>query len=343
MAEKELGPDFAIHGGGIDLVFPHHENEIAQTEAARGVPLAEIWMHNGMVQIDEEKMSKSDGNIFQLSEAIDRYGGEAVVAYLASGHYRQPLAFSRRAAHRGRRPRVERIRNYLRDAPGGASRTRSSPSRARPSSRRWPTTSTPRGRSPRCSSSSPRATAASCPGPAASLEELLPLLGLGSLLAGGGGAPTPRPRRCSPSARRPAPRRTSSAPTRSATSSPSSAGRFATRPAAPASSGAAERWPTRELIYGRRPVAEAERGRRKVHRVWRGAGDTGRSELERLCGSPDHQGVVAEVDPYPYADPDGLLDGDDGQGWSSRSTRSRTRTTSAPSAARPRSPGRRGS
>ena len=74
MAEKELGADFAIHGGGIDLVFPHHENEIAQTEAARGVPLAEIWMHNGMVQIDEEKMSKSVGNIFQLSEALDRYG-----------------------------------------------------------------------------------------------------------------------------------------------------------------------------------------------------------------------------------------------------------------------------
>ena len=94
MAEAELGPGFAIHGGGIDLVFPHHENEVAQTEAARGVPLARIWMHNGMVQIDEEKMSKSEGNIFQLSEALDRYGPEAVVAYLASGHYRQPLAFS---------------------------------------------------------------------------------------------------------------------------------------------------------------------------------------------------------------------------------------------------------
>ena len=66
MSEKELGPDFTIHGGGIDLVFPHHENEIAQTEAARDVPLAEIWMHNGLVQIDEEKMSKSVGNIFQL-------------------------------------------------------------------------------------------------------------------------------------------------------------------------------------------------------------------------------------------------------------------------------------
>ncbi|HKH23412.1 MAG TPA: 23S rRNA (guanosine(2251)-2'-O)-methyltransferase RlmB [Solirubrobacterales bacterium] len=65
-----------------------------------------------------------------------------------------------------------------------------------------------------------------------------------------------------------------------------------------------------ERIYGRRPVAEAERGRRRVHRVWR-APETAAEELERLCGSPDHQGVVAEVDPYPYADPSALLDGDD--------------------------------
>jgi cysteinyl-tRNA synthetase len=118
MSEKELGVDFAIHGGGIDLVFPHHENEIAQTEAARGAPLAEIWMHNGMVQLDEEKMSKSVGNIFQLSEALDRFGGQTVVAYLASGHYRQPLAFSEEQLEEAA-ARVDRIRNYLRDAPGG--------------------------------------------------------------------------------------------------------------------------------------------------------------------------------------------------------------------------------
>ena len=118
MSEKELGPDFAIHGGGIDLVFPHHENEIAQTEAARGVPLARIWMHNGMVQLDEEKMSKSVGNIFQLSEALDRFGGQTVVAYLASGHYRQPLAFSEEQLQEAA-ARVERIRNYFRDAPLG--------------------------------------------------------------------------------------------------------------------------------------------------------------------------------------------------------------------------------
>ena len=118
MSEKELGPDFAVHGGGIDLVFPHHENEIAQTEAARGLPLARIWMHNGLVQIDEEKMSKSVGNIFQLSEAIERYGAQTVVAYLASGHYRGPLAFSDEQL-RESAARVDRIRNYLRDAPGG--------------------------------------------------------------------------------------------------------------------------------------------------------------------------------------------------------------------------------
>ena len=84
MGEKLLGADFDIHSGGADLIFPHHENEIAQTEAARGVPLARLWMHNGMVRVADEKMSKSVGNIFQLSEALDIYGPEAVVAYLDS-------------------------------------------------------------------------------------------------------------------------------------------------------------------------------------------------------------------------------------------------------------------
>jgi cysteinyl-tRNA synthetase len=119
MAEKLLGTDFAIHGGGADLVFPHHENEIAQTEAARGVPLARLWMHNGMVQMAEEKMSKSVGNIFQLSEALDRYGPQTVVAYLLSGHYRQPLEFSERALTEAA-ARVERIRNFVLDLPDRA-------------------------------------------------------------------------------------------------------------------------------------------------------------------------------------------------------------------------------
>jgi cysteinyl-tRNA synthetase len=116
MAEQELGVPMTIHGGGSDLVFPHHENEIAQTESARGKPLARVWMHNGMVEIDTEKMSKSEGNIFQLSEALDRYGRDAVVAYLISGHYRQPLAFSD-AALRQAAAGVERLRNFLRTNP----------------------------------------------------------------------------------------------------------------------------------------------------------------------------------------------------------------------------------
>jgi cysteinyl-tRNA synthetase len=116
MGEKLLGADFDIHSGGADLIFPHHENEIAQTEAARGVPLARLWMHNGMVRVADEKMSKSVGNIFQLSEALDAYGPEAVIAYLISGHYRQPLEFSDRALEEAR-ARVDRIRNFVLELP----------------------------------------------------------------------------------------------------------------------------------------------------------------------------------------------------------------------------------
>jgi cysteinyl-tRNA synthetase len=115
MAEQELGASFAIHGGGSDLVFPHHENEIAQSEGA-GRPFAGIWMHNGMIETDAAKMSKSEGNIFQLSEALDRYGREAVVAYLISGHYRQPLAFGPEQMDQAA-ARVKRLRNFFRGHP----------------------------------------------------------------------------------------------------------------------------------------------------------------------------------------------------------------------------------
>jgi cysteinyl-tRNA synthetase len=94
MAEALLGTDFEIQGGGSDLVFPHHENEIAQSEAARGEPLARIWMHNGMVRFEGEKMAKSVGNIALLHEALARYGPETLVMYFVGGHYHQPLAFS---------------------------------------------------------------------------------------------------------------------------------------------------------------------------------------------------------------------------------------------------------
>ena len=118
MAERETDRlPLAIHGGGSDLVFPHHENELAQSEAARGVPLARIWMHNGMIETDREKMSKSEGNIFQLSEALDRFGAEAVLSYLVSGHYRQPLAFGEDLLEEAA-ARNERIRNFFRERSG---------------------------------------------------------------------------------------------------------------------------------------------------------------------------------------------------------------------------------
>ena len=96
MAEQLLGVGFEVHGGGSDLIFPHHENEAAQTRAARGVELADIWMHNGMVQLAEQKMAKSVGNIRLLHVALDEYGRDALVMYMCGGHYRQPLAFSAR-------------------------------------------------------------------------------------------------------------------------------------------------------------------------------------------------------------------------------------------------------
>jgi cysteinyl-tRNA synthetase len=94
MAEEYLGLDFDIHGGGVDLLFPHHENEVAQTLAGRGKPLARVWMHNGMLQLASEKMSKSVGNIRGLGDVLDEVGGEVLVLYFSGGHYRQPIAFS---------------------------------------------------------------------------------------------------------------------------------------------------------------------------------------------------------------------------------------------------------
>jgi cysteinyl-tRNA synthetase len=120
MAESLLGVDFDIHGGGSDLLFPHHENEAAQTRTARGQELARIWMHNGMIQFTGEKMAKSVGNIALLHEVVERYGRDAVVMYLISGHYRQPLAFSEAALEQAR-ANVLRIREAGRKLSPGPS------------------------------------------------------------------------------------------------------------------------------------------------------------------------------------------------------------------------------
>jgi cysteinyl-tRNA synthetase len=123
MAEQILGLDFEVHGGGSDLVFPHHENEIAQTESARQQPLARVWMHNGMVELDSEKMAKSVGNIRLLHGALETFGREAFVMWMVGAHYRKPVSYTEEALEDARRS-VDRVREFVRrldrqaEAPG---------------------------------------------------------------------------------------------------------------------------------------------------------------------------------------------------------------------------------
>ena len=94
MAKKHLGDTIDIHGGGQDLTFPHHENEIAQSEACNGVPFAHYWMHNGYINVDGKKMSKSLGNFFTVRDIREMYSGDVIRFFLLSGHYRSPINFS---------------------------------------------------------------------------------------------------------------------------------------------------------------------------------------------------------------------------------------------------------
>jgi cysteinyl-tRNA synthetase len=130
MAESLLGVGFEIHGGGIDLAFPHHENEAAQTRCARGGELAQIWMHNGMLELGSEKMGKSLGNVAALHEVLDEHGRDAVVLYLASGHYRQPIAFGAQELAQAAAS-VARIRGVARRLTAGPSPSEMRPLRER--------------------------------------------------------------------------------------------------------------------------------------------------------------------------------------------------------------------
>jgi cysteinyl-tRNA synthetase len=95
MSTKYLGQPFDIHGGGRDLIFPHHENEIAQSEGATGQPLARYWIHNGFLNINQEKMSKSLGNFFTIREILETFDAAALRHYFLSSHYRSPMDFSK--------------------------------------------------------------------------------------------------------------------------------------------------------------------------------------------------------------------------------------------------------
>ncbi len=118
MSTECLGAHFDIHGGGMDLQFPHHENEIAQSEAATGEHFVNYWIHNGFVQVDEEKMSKSLGNFFTVREILKRYQAEEVRYFILTSHYRSPLNYSNDNLDKARGA-LQRLYTTLRDTPPG--------------------------------------------------------------------------------------------------------------------------------------------------------------------------------------------------------------------------------
>jgi cysteinyl-tRNA synthetase len=119
MAYRYLGDQLDIHGGGQDLIFPHHENEIAQSEAYTGVkPSVRHWVHNGWLTLDEEKMSKSLGNIITIREALETYGADALRIFVLTAHYRAPLNYSTEGLESAKRA-AERLL-LAASIPGGA-------------------------------------------------------------------------------------------------------------------------------------------------------------------------------------------------------------------------------
>ena len=115
MSHAHLGDDFDVHGGGLDLIFPHHENERAQSEGATGGRFCRTWMHNGMLRFGGSKMSKSLGNVETLSDALDRDGAETLLMLFARGHYRSPLDYTETSIAEARRA-CDRFREALRGA-----------------------------------------------------------------------------------------------------------------------------------------------------------------------------------------------------------------------------------
>jgi cysteinyl-tRNA synthetase len=116
MSSKLLGQHFDIHGGGQDLQFPHHENEIAQSEGANCCDFVNYWMHNGFVRVDNEKMSKSLGNFFTIREVLGRYDAEVVRFFILRAHYRSPLNYSDTHLDDARRS-LDSLYFALRDVP----------------------------------------------------------------------------------------------------------------------------------------------------------------------------------------------------------------------------------
>ncbi len=112
MSLKYLGQTIDIHGGGQDLIFPHHENEIAQSESFTGKPFARYWLHNGLVQLGEEKMSKSLGNLITIKELLKKYSADALRIFVLSSYYRSPLTYTEEALEAAERG-ADRLRNVM--------------------------------------------------------------------------------------------------------------------------------------------------------------------------------------------------------------------------------------
>lgn len=119
MAMHELGEQFDIHGGGLDLQFPHHENEIAQSEAASGKPFANYWLHVGMLQVNGEKMAKSTGNFFTIEDVLKEHHPEVIRYFLLSSHYRSPLNYSEENLLNAKKA-LARMYQSIKDAPSSA-------------------------------------------------------------------------------------------------------------------------------------------------------------------------------------------------------------------------------
>jgi cysteinyl-tRNA synthetase len=118
MSLKYLGETLDIHGGGQDLIFPHHENEIAQSESFTGIkPFVRYWLHNGLLQLGEEKMSKSLGNLITIKEALDKYSADAIRIFVLSSHYRSPLTYSEEALEAAERGAERLLRVISRNDP----------------------------------------------------------------------------------------------------------------------------------------------------------------------------------------------------------------------------------
>jgi cysteinyl-tRNA synthetase len=187
MAEQLLGVGFEIHGGGNDLVVLHHENEAAQTRMARGAELARIWMHNGMLQMGEEKMAKSVGNTAGLGDVLARWGRDAVVLFFSTGHYRQPLRFDDAALTQAQAG-VRRLRDVARRLGQGASPPWSAPLRERFFAALAEDYNTPQALAAVWEWVR-RANSDSAPAGRQDLGEMLGVLGLENLLAAAAGPP----------------------------------------------------------------------------------------------------------------------------------------------------------